>query len=196
MIDVIYRIIPYLLFRSEDDFYYLQILQRKKENEELGSNSRVIKNYYISSTEKLINQYDEIKDLCKKFNARASLRLNRRSYEKVAFHAMLNVTNTIMNRDYKSVKSSYDRACGQYHNEPEKKWIIDVDNKDTDLKRIEAAVKFCQPDEGEGKVLFVLPTKNGWHIITKPFNIDQFKTTSRLTDLDIHKDNPINLFIP
>ena len=33
-----------LVFESEDDFYFLQILQRKKENALLGSNSRVIKN--------------------------------------------------------------------------------------------------------------------------------------------------------
>ena len=38
-----------LTFESKDDFYYLQILQRKKENPQLGSNRRVIKNYYINS---------------------------------------------------------------------------------------------------------------------------------------------------
>lgn len=51
MIDNIELILPFLKFESKDDFYYLQILQRKKENPQLGSNSRVIKNYYISSQE-------------------------------------------------------------------------------------------------------------------------------------------------
>ena len=31
-IDVLNRIKPLLVFESDDDFYYLQILQRKKEN--------------------------------------------------------------------------------------------------------------------------------------------------------------------
>jgi len=53
MIDNLDKIKPLLNFESEDDFYYLQILQRKKENPELGSNSRVIKNYYIKSVEEL-----------------------------------------------------------------------------------------------------------------------------------------------
>ena len=38
---------PFLRFDDPNDFYYLQILQRKKENPQLGSNNRVIKNYYI-----------------------------------------------------------------------------------------------------------------------------------------------------
>jgi hypothetical protein len=64
MIDNLKLILPFLKFESQDDFYYLQILQRKKENAELGSNSRVIKNYYIKSEEYLLDRYDEIKKLC------------------------------------------------------------------------------------------------------------------------------------
>ena len=53
MIDCINHIKDLLVFESADDFYFLQILQRKKENPQLGSNSRVIKNYYITSTQYL-----------------------------------------------------------------------------------------------------------------------------------------------
>ena len=77
--DNIEKILPFLQFDSEDDFYFLQILQRKKENPQLGSNSRVIKNYYITSQQHLLDKYEEIKKLCEVFNARASIRLNRRS---------------------------------------------------------------------------------------------------------------------
>jgi len=38
-----------LEFESEDDFYHLQILKRKKEYPELGSNSATIKTYYLKS---------------------------------------------------------------------------------------------------------------------------------------------------
>ena len=67
MIDNIKLILPFLKFESKDDFYYLQILQRKKENPQLGSNSRIIKNYYIKSEEYLLDRYDEIKKLCEIF---------------------------------------------------------------------------------------------------------------------------------
>jgi hypothetical protein len=38
---------------EEDYFYFIQIIQRKKEIPELGSNNRVIRSYMISSLEKL-----------------------------------------------------------------------------------------------------------------------------------------------
>ena len=47
MIDVFEKIKHLLVFESVDDFYYLQILQRKKENPGIGSNSRVM-NYTLA----------------------------------------------------------------------------------------------------------------------------------------------------
>lgn len=120
MVDVIKQIKPILTFKSEDDFYYLQILQRKKENPQLGSNSRVIKNYYIKSPEYLETRYDEIKNLCNFFNARAMLRLNKRSFSKVAFKTIQNVANSMSNGEYEFISKSYDRACGQCHNDENK----------------------------------------------------------------------------
>ena len=194
MIDNIDLIKPFLMFDSEDDFYFLQILQRKKENELLNSNSRVIKNYYIKSFDRLIDQYDEIKSLCKRFNARASLRLNKRSFEQIAFQTLKKNTDTILNKDFKSVSKNYDKACGQFNNDKAKKWIIDVDSNDILVSRVIAAVKFCDPDNGTEKHYCILPTKNGYHLITKPFNCAQF-ANMRIT-ADIHKDNPVNLYIP
>lgn len=196
MIDNLQEIIPLMKFESEDDFYYLQILQRKKENALLTSNSRVIKNYYITSIEQLTDYYPEIISLCKKFNARASLRLNKRSFEQTAFQTLKSVTDTILNKDYKSVRRTYDRVCGQFNKEKNKKWIIDVDSKDEGLlTRITTAVKFCEPDTGDDKVYAILKSKSGFHILTKPFNTSQFTATSRIA-VEIHKDNPTNLYIP
>ena len=53
MIHNIEIIKPLLRFSSEDDFYHLQILKRKKEHPELGSNSYVVKTYYVSSLDYL-----------------------------------------------------------------------------------------------------------------------------------------------
>lgn len=194
MIDVFDKIKELLTFESEDDFYYLQILQRKKENPQIGSNSHVIKNYYIGSLEYLETRYDEIKALCNYFNARAMLRLNKRSYSKVAFKTMQNIANSMSNGEYSFIKKSYDRACGNGHNDKNKKWIIDIDGKCDDefLLEIESFIKKCQPDGN--KIITRLPTKNGVHLITKPFDLSTFNLT--YPSIDIHKDNPINLYIP
>jgi hypothetical protein len=194
MIDVLNNVKDLLVFNSSDDFYYLQILQRKKENPQLGSNSRVIKNYYINSLEYLESRYDEIKKLCIEFNARAMLRLNKRSYRKVAFKALQNMANSMSNGEYSFTRKAYDRACGNGHNDKNKKWILDIDGEFSQ-EWLDGMKQYIAEMEPKGdKVLKELPTKNGFHLITSPFNSQQFKT-DYLT-IDIHKDNPINLFIP
>lgn len=204
MIDCLELIKDLLVFETNDDFYFLQILQRKKENPNLGSNSKVIKNYYISSTEQLIEKYDEIKSLCNMFNARASLRLNKRSFEKVAFKSLENFANVMQTRGYKHIMNCYDKACGLLNNEKQKKWIVDIDRNE--LVWLEHIINSVQESEPNGnKIIIQLPTKSGVHLITKPFNVIQFNENlkNKLSKyflgeitIDIHKDNPINLYIP
>ncbi|HSE99732.1 MAG TPA: hypothetical protein VLA48_02460 [Nitrososphaeraceae archaeon] len=201
--DNIEKILPLLKFESPDDFYFLQILQRKKENPQLGSNSRVIKNYYITSRIYLLERYTEIKNLCDFFNARASIRLNKRSFEKTGFKALENIANTMQNREYKHLMKSYDRACGLLNNEKTKKWIVDVDKDEVIwLEQIINAIQPCEP-LGD-KIITQIPSKSGIHLITTPFNIQQFKInfTEELKayqmnyiELEIHKDNPTNLYL-
>lgn len=201
--DNIEKILPFLQFDSEDDFYYLQILQRKKENPQLGSNSRVIKNYYITSQQYILDRYDEIKSLCNIFNARASIRLNRRSFEKVGFKALENIANTMQNREYKHLMKSYDRACGLLNNEKVKRWIVDVDKEDVVwLEQILNSIHSCEPKQQSPIVR--IPSKTGVHLITSPFNIQEFRTIFGLRleeykaeyrEIEIHKDNPTNLYL-
>lgn len=198
MIDNLELIKPLLEFKSPDDFYYLQILQRKKENSELGSNSRVIKNYYIKSIEHLELRYQEIKDLCILFNARASIRLNRRSFEKVAFKTLQNIANSMSNKEYSFINKSYDRACGLGHNDKNKSWIIDIDKNE--LPFVDLIIESFQIVEPIGdKLITKIPSKTGIHLITKPFNVLEFTNNLKKhvdIHLDIQKDNPTNLFIP
>lgn len=187
-------LLPFIKPQSNDDFYYLQILQRKKENPELGSNSRVIKNYYIKSQEELLNKYEEIKKLCQLFNARASLRLNKRSFEKVAFKSMVNIANSMGNREYEFIKASYDRACGLSNDDKERKWIVDIDfPQSQDRDYIEKMKELINEERPEGdKILLELPTKTGIHLITKPFDARRFH--EKYLDTDIHRDNPTVLY--
>lgn len=195
MIDNINLILPFLKFESKDDFYYLQILQRKKENPQLSSNSRVIKSYYIGSVDYLLERYDEIKKLCEVFNARAMIRLNKRSYEKVSFKTMENLARTMMNRDYDKISKSYDRACGLGHNDPEKKWILDIDKlmSSFELMKLSNFIQTCEPCH-KRTILQTIPSKNGFHLICLPFNLSEFSTHA--PGIEIHKDNPTNLYIP
>lgn len=197
MIDNLELLLPFIDPQSDDDFYYLQILQRKKENELMTSNSRVIKNYYIRSPQYLLDRYEEIKKLCNLFNARASLRLNKRSFEKVGFKTMVNLANTMSNKEYQFLPKSYDRAVGANHNDAKKKWILDIDDRvlpDLDRRFIMDQLKSFDPIGG--KLLAHIPSKTGIHIITTPFNVKQAEDLLKNYQIEVHKDNPTNLYIP
>lgn len=189
------HIIKLLQFDSEDDFYHLQIIKRKKEHPELGSNSMIVKTYYIKSVEHLEKVMPEIVCLCNFHNARGSINLNRRSFEKIAFHLLQKVTNQVCNKDFQSCKDAYNSVCGAHSNEPKKRWIIDLDEKDHIKTQILSnTIKNCEPNRRSDKVIAVLETKNGFHLITHPFNIQEFSQFH--ADIDIHKDNPTILYIP
>ncbi len=191
MVDNLELIKPLLNFRSEDDFYHLQIIKRKKENPELGSNSYIVKTYSITSIEHLEKVYPEVKAICDFHNARAGLNLNLRSFEKIAFHTLKKVTDIILNRDYKSVRKAYESVCGTYSAGKEKFWIIDIDVKDMNfVSEVQQSILNIEP-AGE-KTKAILPTKNGFHLITSPFNVSKFE----IPGIDIHKNNPTVLYSP
>jgi len=191
---------PLLKFESDDDFYHCQILMRKKENPEIGSNSRVIKTYYIRSVEYLENHMNEIIKLSDMFNARAMITLNKKSFRKVALKTLQNISNVLINEDYKNVYRQYDRACGQGHNDPDKKWIIDLDDtkesrlSKEDIDAYKQMINDCKPLGN--KIIAEIPSKNGIHLITQPFDIKEFKQFGREALVDIQKNNPTNLYIP
>jgi hypothetical protein len=54
------------------------------------------------------------------------------------------------------------------------------------------AERECEPDGI--KFITLIPSKSGFHIIMKPFNLQKFK--SEYPDVEIHKNNPTNLYIP
>lgn len=72
------------------DFYFVQVLQRKKdhkeENKRLGrnNNARLVKAYYIYSLEQFDEYKDEMIALAGMFNARVGINLNRRNSKKLA----------------------------------------------------------------------------------------------------------------
>lgn len=59
---------------DKDDFYFVQIIQRKKDGVELPSytsGARTIRSFYFFTKEEFLRQEPYIKDLCNSNNARA-----------------------------------------------------------------------------------------------------------------------------
>ena len=187
---------PCMDFSDKDKFYYLQIIQRKKDRVQSKSHCSVVKNFYIKSEDYLNKKEEEIKDYCVFFNARAYLRLNRRSWYDVSMKSMELAGKYVYNKDYESFKSLFSKSCGQTCAEPRrtKTWIVDIDTMC--LMEISNKIKYINKlhKENGGKIICSVPTRNGCHIITNPF--DSLKFKKEFPDIDIHKDNPTILYMP
>ncbi len=159
------------------------------------------KHYYINSLDKLDSYWDEMVKLCNLFNARLVINLNPRSFEKAAYGLLIKLSNQLRDKDYYGVRKGYDSICGEYHKEIDKRWIIDLDRVNENDKEWEEKVKSVSfvinslqtENKGTYKILAEIPSKSGMHIISNPFNINEFQKL--FPDIDIHKNNPTNLYI-
>jgi hypothetical protein len=196
MINNIELIKPLLNFENEGDFYMLYVFKRKKDQPEGERDNhqsvRTIKTYCVESIEYLEKRYDEIKQLCEMFKARAYIHVQKQNHKDVSLEMMIGLAEKIKNGQHNQ-KHLFDSVVGQIKTH-EKRWIVDVDSKDeTELNAVKFAInKFCNP-EGD-KVHSIIPTKNGYHLITERFDVMEFK--KHFPELDLQKKNPTLLFLP
>jgi len=188
-----------LEFPDENSFYFLQVLKRRKDNPDLGKDMKHIADYYIYSLE----QFDELKPRiiaqCDVENARAYFRINRRDAKKVAMQVLKRTVDYIMSEDYRAVKNAFASCAGEFHSDPDKKWIVDVDWKDIPegvdqdeyLNEIISKVQELVAETRRDDTVRTIPTKNGIHVICRPFNLQKFR---EFYQVDTHKDNPTILY--
>ena len=196
MIDNIEQIKQLLSFENEGDFYMLYVFKRKKDQPEGERDNhqsvRTIKTYCVDSIEYLDKRYDEIKQLCEMFKARAYIHVQKQNHKDVSLEMMMSLAERIKNGQHIQ-KGLFDSVVGQIKTH-EKKWIVDVDTKDeVELNAVKFAInKFCRP-EGD-KVEAVIPTKNGYHLITEKFDVMEF--AKHFPEISVQKKNPTLLFLP
>ena len=85
-----------------------------------------------------------------------------------------------------------------------KRWIIDIDEKIISPLMLGFLEYHCDPiskyeedylgfaTNFNSKIIAQIPTKSGWHLITKPFNLKQFK--DKYPEVDVQKNNPTVLY--
>ncbi len=194
MIDNLDLIKPLLNFEEKGDFYMLYIFKRKKDQTTDKANHqsvRTIKTYCIESIEGLDERYDEITQLCEMFKARAYIHIQKQNHKDVAMNMITEIVNRIQSGQINQ-KNVFDSVVGQIKTN-EKRWIVDLDIKDGDyLFDVMCVIKLCRP-EGN-KIIEVIDTKNGYHLITERFDVEQFKKF--YPDIDIQKKNPTLLYYP
>ena len=195
MIDNLNDIKSLLNFSEPGDFYMLYVFKRKKDQPEGERDNhqsvRTIKTYCVDSVEYLEKRYDEIKQLCEMFKARAYIHVQKQNHRDVSLEMLSTLAQRIKN-GAQNQKGLFDSVVGQIKTQ-EKRWIVDVDTKDKQfLRDITMDLMYVLP-VGD-KVEKVIKTKNGFHLITCKFNVMEFK--DKYPDVDIQKKNPTLLYLP
>lgn len=226
--DIIRKI---LRFDHDGECYYVQLLRRAADDPKPNGkpdpayhgsmHSRSVKDYFIHSLEHLDMVEGEIKELCKMFNVRAYIRLNRRSYKKIALQMLKHIAEQVSSGEsYSSPHHMISSAAGMVHDEPNKTWLVDLDSEYLPYEQIiENFICGCEPiksqiveskkflsfglDDYDAQFNYsrkafleehtwTIPTKSGKHIIVQPFNKKTFSDKWE----DYCKDNGIALECP
>jgi len=194
MINNLELIKPLLNFDNEGDFYMLYVFKRKKDQTTDKANHqsvRTIKSYCVDSVEYLEKRYDEIQQLCEMFKARAYIHIQKQNHKDVALEMIPQIVKRIQSGQINQ-KHVFDSVVGQLKTY-EKRWIVDIDVRDREF--VGQVWKFINSIRPEGpKIEVAIPTKSGYHLITKRFDVMEFQ--KKYPDIDIQKKNPTLLYLP
>lgn len=130
-----------LLDWKEGDCYYVQLLRRQSDDPMIDGqkdlkyngnmHSRSIKDYLVKSIDHLNKIEDDIKLLCKTFNVRAYISLNKRNYKQIAMQMMKQIAEQAASGDsfsspFKVVSSAAGLSNCAGKN---KTWLLDIDKE-------------------------------------------------------------------
>ena len=215
MVDNFELIKPLLHFPNHGDFYFLQLLLRKKDGLDVPNGSdnqrRLVRDYHVTDVKQLDEWRDEIIRLCNETGARAYIRLNKRNYKTIAMaYAQETLKKARLGEAFGNTYGEINSVIGRYpegHKE-DKTWLVDIDDFPPDsikVMEVKGIIANCEPVDEEGKpskVIAVIPTKHGTHLIARPFNLQRFneqkcvELTDQTSEVAVLKDNPTILYAP
>ena len=191
---------PMFYFNEANNmFFHCQIVQRAKDHKPNKVGEGAIKTYFIRSKEHLDRVKDEIILLCEHYRARAYINVAGKDFEAVNRLMLLklaeyNYMAEISNINPRKILNS---VAGEVKSR-NSKWIIDIDDlsiKDSILEWLDK--ENDNSDHRNGRYLYVraeIPTVQGCHLITTPFNTKAFSEV--FPNVDVHKNNGTLLYYP
>lgn len=171
-------------FKEQTDRYVLHILRRPKDckNDEnyLGSNEtqRLIRSYYIENKDYLKRKINAIKELCQRNNARCYILPQPRNNRTCMLNLVRNVIDNIDNPTIKPEHLLRQSYCGENSTagiaKDRKRWILDIDNDEmhgfTHDEIVDIVKQLLRDSQKPDGKMFEVPTCNGFHIVSEPFD--------------------------
>lgn len=176
-----------------DSYFVVELIRRGKDNPDLPAANYHFKNYYIRKPEDLDKYKQEIKSLCEILHLRAYASVNIKSFKQVSLDTMAELARRIANNDYRKNYAVFESCSGQYCHSGDKQWVVDCDDcvlHDEYPETVKELINSCKPDGN--KIVTEFPTKSGIHLITTPFDRQQFIELCEAYDIknvDIKKNH-------
>lgn len=186
-----------LVFDNEFDFYWIQIIKRRKDNPGMHGDYVQYASYCVHSLNQFFKIKDEIIKICKTHNARAVLWVNRRNIQELGLCIASLTLEYIQSKQFKSLPRAFEHTCGKHRKSGiDRFYIVDLDSKDEQyVSKIIHIINECA--DPDFYIQCLVPTLHGFHIICTKFNIELFeqkRVMAGLDKIDIHKDNPTVLY--
>lgn len=200
MIDNFELIKPLLCFNElNNKFFHCQIVQRVKDHKPNKVKEDAIKTYCIKSKEHLDKVKDEIILLCEYYGARAYINIAGKSFGEINKFMLMKLSSLNYENNLLSVNPCrlLNSVIGSAKSETPR-WIVDIDNlelKDSILNWLD--IENDNVDHRIGRYLYIraiIPTVQGCHLITTPFNLEKFHR--EFSNVDVHKNSGTLLYYP
>lgn len=176
---------------TEPISFHVQVLQRSKDGHTIGNNNqiRTIAEWFIHSDQKLLRLKPGIISLCEIYDARCYITINGKADKSVLWGISETAMKYIKNNQmtFKGMVSHVHDTCNGHG---KKRWIIDVDDVSINKGDLYTAINNCRSGVPVN-VITEIPTKNGYHIITHPFDLSQIQLPDKV---EIKKNNSTLLY--
>ena len=175
-------------------FCHMQIVCRAKDHKDEKVKEGAIKTYFIRDEEHLRRIMPEVILLCEHYGARAYINVSPKSFGKLQKLMLVKLASLVCEGNIQNPRKTLNSAAGMLTSK-NPTWIIDVDNmpvKDSilnwldDYFKLDSTLPFCNTRE-ELYLRGIIPTKQGCHLLVRPFNLKEF--SSNFPNVDVHKNS-------
>ena len=158
----------------EDCCCMVELIGRKKDNPALMKSQQHFGSYFIRKPEDLDKYEAEIKWKCGAFNCRAYINLNPKPLKKIAVNMMHALLEDMETNDFNNIFTTLVSSTAKAGTVKDKKlFVIDVDDVSSmceAYEEVKEAVVKCGQLTGPD----MLPTVNGMHVLSAPFDCQMF----------------------
>ena len=168
-----------------DKYYVVELIRRGKDNPELPASNYHFRNYYVYSWRDLERYEAEIKGICDLLRLRAYCSVNYKRMSQVALDTLAESARRIAANDYKKFYNIFESCSGKFVDHSDAKWVVDIDGAPLDAKErvrlheLEWYINKMESSYQTSNVIYTMPTRSGYHLITHPFNLQQFQSGFR-----------------